>query len=100
MKVTVDVPDATWWVLAKKADDRGVKVGDLLGAAIVSLAAPRVSSANRCLPVLDGARREEMRRYWGLNYSVAEITRRTPFSREQVVATLTDMGIDTRRKTA
>lgn len=100
MKVTVDIPDAAWWSIAKKAEGRGVEVAVMVGDALVALAAPDPRSANRCLPIRDGARREEMRRYWGLNYSVAEIVRRTKFSRERVIATLTDMGINTSRKAA
>lgn len=45
MKVTIDLPEAVWGKLASAADRQNVKVGDLIGRAVVSLIEPKVQQA-------------------------------------------------------
>lgn len=91
MRVTVDLPDKVWAQLASKADGRGVKVSDLLMEALTQVAAPKHRS--RLAPVSDPARREEIRRFVGLNWSADEIARRLGYRADTVRSTIVDMGL-------
>lgn len=115
MRVQIDLPDRVWGALALVADERGVKVSELVADAIRAAGKPqqprrrpktrrtpsdpdRNPYADR-EPLRAAKDRELVRDLRERGWSLPEIGKRLGVGGPTIGATLWDMGISTRRAT-
>ncbi|MDQ0894448.1 hypothetical protein [Agromyces ramosus] len=97
MNVTVTLPDRVWARLASIADEKGVKVADLIADGVHRIVEPPKTPRRFVSPIPDPKLRTMIRDLRVLHRSVADISNTLQLDAHRVAATVRDLGFETKR---
>lgn len=95
--MNVTIPDRVWAQLAAIADERGVKIADLIADGVRQIIQPPKAPRRFISPIPDPHVRSMIRDLRLMHRSVADISTTLRLDPHRVAATVRDLGFETKR---